>query len=427
MTPELRNELLAKAMVGRYRLGYIQLSLLIAGTLFESIINYKLKKYDSCEIWTDARIDDTRLNDKIKRVGEIPSAIWDDSLYIRRLRPLFRSFRSNNEKDKLLRMSDDDQQRLTHVKNRLYNFLWLRNQVMHGKFSKVKCENDKLIDDMIVYVWSELASGHFKSYLLIWEGECSDGRIVDAVKKHSADYMIRGIDEVDIRSIDDGAPAATSDWSVSLADLSNLFDVRDKLIALKNYLPQWLKTNANHLHTNTLTTIDTASAYIWMPLTRIDNENQQGIISCTVSILATPMDLRIYMDFGGMAVNYRREYYDFLSSDACRDISLAFISNPNFYVFDTEWYCFITKKRNMCSWLTDDREKDIDAAQNEAGKYFESISDQITWNRMLHGYIFDRDYFSKHGSISLEQIELCLGDIIKFNNIFEEFRSQRDK
>jgi len=50
MTPELRNELLAKAMVGRYRLGYIQLSLLIAGTLFESIINAKLKKYDTCEI-----------------------------------------------------------------------------------------------------------------------------------------------------------------------------------------------------------------------------------------------------------------------------------------------------------------------------------------------------------------------------------------
>lgn len=420
MTPELRCELLAKAMVGRYCLGYVELSLLIAGTLFETIINNKLKKFDECEIWSDSRIENTLLKDKVERFCEISSALEHDSLYDRQLRHVFTRYRQNFERDRCEIMTDDHRCRLDQVKTRLNNFRWLRNQIMHGKFAKVRYANDNIIDDFINYIWRELAPGSFRTYQIKWEEVNCDGRIIETLLKHDADYMIRGIDEVDIRTIDNNAAPAKKGWSIERSDLGNLFKLRDKLLEVKNYLPTWLATNANHLHTNTLTTIDTTSAYIWMPLTRVNLDTQQGIIACTVSILATPLDVRVYMDFGGLAVNDRKQYYDFLCTDKYIDLALSYMQKPQFYVFDTEWYCFITKQRSMCSWLTDYRSKDIDAAQKEAIKY--KGLDKITWNRMLHGYIFDRDYLAEYGSINLQQIESCLADIIHFNEVFEEFR-----
>lgn len=427
MTPEVRNELLAKAMVGRFRLGYIELSMLIAGTLFEVIINRKLTKYDR---WTENRLDNpaNTLEVKINRACEITRLLKNDSLFSPEVRRVFTYYRPKNDQDVFNVISEDNELRLANIKKRLHNFRWLRNQIMHGKLSSVKNCADNLIDDFILYVWREIAPGSFKCYFEQWECKGCDGRIIETIFKHTADYMVRGIDEVDIQSIDEAVASAKRDWKISLPDFSNLFEVRDKLVTLKKYLPQWLSKNAPHLHTNTLTTIDTTSAYIWMPLTRINNETQQGIIACTVSILATPLDFRIYMDFGGMAVDYRREYYYFLSSKQYDDIALSFVAKPNFYVFDTEWFCFITKKKTMCAWLTGSsnfRVNDIKAAREEIQEYKEIISNQITWNRMLHGYIFDRDYLAKHGCIDIDLVKQCLTEIISLNSAFEEFRSKK--
>ena len=428
MTPEVRNELLAKAMVGRYRLGSIQVSLLIAGTLFETIVNLKLNPYFNRRKWSEAKIDKTPLDEKINILCDSTNVCKDSCLYEQKLRNVFKKYRPTNHIDSFLLMSNDANQRLSDIKKRLHNFRWLRNQVMHGKLTEVEFSCDNIIDDFVMYVWKEMDSGNFEHYNDKWVDFGCKGRIVERIFSHTADYMIRGIDEVDIRSIDAAVSPANDDWAITLSDFSNLFTVRDKLVSLKNYLPQWLKKTATHLHTNTLSTIDTTSAYIWMPLTSIDHESPWGIYACTVSILATPVDFRIYMDFGGMAVDYRREYYDFLSSNQYNDIALPFVAKPNFYVFDTEWFCFITKQKTMCSWLTgssDFRGSDVKAAREEIQDYKEIVSNQITWNRMLHGYIFDRDYLDKSGCIDIELVKRCLTEIIGFNSAFEVFRSQK--
>lgn len=428
MTPEVRNELLAKAMVGRYRLGYIELSMLIAGTLFEVIINRKLTKYDR---WTENRLDNpaNTLEVKINRACEITRLLKNDSLFSPEVRRVFTYYRPKNDQNVFNVISEDNELRLANIKNRLHNFRWFRNQIMHGKLSSVTNSADNLIDDFMLYVWRELVPGNFEHFLTLWEQNGCVGRMVNTIEKHTADYMIRAIDEVDIRKIDDNVPAAGAEWSLALSDFSNLFKVRDKLVSLKNHLNSWLKIITTNLHTNTLTTIDTTSAYIWMPLTGIDDENQWGIYACTVSILATPVDLRIYMDFGGKAVGLRREYYDFLESSQYEELALSFVDKPHFYVFDIEWFSFITKKKTMCSWLTSQknfRRRDIATAREEIVNYDETASKQITWNRMLHGYIFDRDYLTKEGSISLDLIQCHLTEIINFYSTFEAYRKQKE-
>lgn len=420
MTSEFRYELLAKAMVGRYRLGYVQVAMLLACNLFEAIINQKLKKYDKEKIWADIN----NLDAKIKRLAELPDAIKGDSLYARHLRTLFKHYRNSPDRDEPYQMSRVSKTREIHVIERLRNLKWLRNNIMHDSFNKVISSNDDIIDDMVNYVWSELAPGNFSLFLTKWENNERVGRLVDTIEKHTADYMVRAIDEVDALSIDDMKPAATADWVIKGSDFSNLFTIRDKLVGLKIYLNKWLKDTGQQLHTNTLTTIDTTSAYIWMPLTSVDNQAQMGICASPVSILATPVDIRFYMDFGGMAVNLRRKYYDFLKSGNYTDAAVQNLHKKSFFVFDTEWFSFVVKKRTLCMWLTDYKDTDIEAAYKEIADYYESSDQQITWNRMLHGYIFDREYFEKHASLGLDVIQNCLIDIIAFHNAFNTFRKQ---
>lgn len=425
MNQAMRKELLANSMVGRYRLGYVQVALLIAGTLFEGIINdeiIKLKK------WTVKNIEKTQLHNKMDdffaSICTRNKHKMKITLFDVKYRHVFTRYRDTDVIDSTSFMSFEDTLRICHVKQRVLNFKWLRNKIMHGQLSSVSTVDDNIIDDFILFIWCELANSSFNQHFNSWVSDSYKGSIFDKLDKTDADYMIRGIDEADIIELDNKSTPANTEWLIDLSHFRNLYCLRDEIAKLKKCLPDWLKINAAHLYTNTLTTIDTTSAYIWMPLTRYPTNEQIGIYNCCVSILATPMDLRIYMDFGGMDYKDRVDYYDFLGKDAYRDLALSFFSDKNFYVFDTEWYSFIIKKRSMCSWLTDIREKDIEAAMDEVAKH---DGRKITWNRMLHGFIFDRDYLAEHGSIGLEKVLACLAEMIKFNTVFEEFRKAQVK
>jgi hypothetical protein len=431
MTPEFRNGLLAMAMVGRYRLGYTQMALLMAGALFEIDLNNKLIKYSRL---SQNDIVKKKLYEKVNDVCKIVTSrnYYKDNkfcLFDIKYRHLFKKYRPNDKQQNNYElMSFIDNERYDQISKKLDNFKWIRNQIMHGRFDNIEFYKDD-IDDMIAYIWIELAQNSFNSYFDDWINKSYKGTIFDSILKHSADYMIRGIDEVDIQEIDRRIPPADDRWCISLSDFRNLFVVRDKLVPLKNYLSQWLIQNNPHLHTNTLTTIDTSSAYIWMPLTRMNDETQSGIYECTVSILATPIDFRIYMDFGGLAICDRKHYYDFISSDQYLVMASGFVSTkPDLYVFDTEWFSFITKKSTVCFWLTSsntNRKADLEAAKTEIDLIERNIPEQITWNRMLHGYIFDREYLAQNGCIDIELIKRCLTEIIHFNLAFEEYRSQK--
>lgn len=114
--------------------------------------------------------------------------------------------------------------------------------------------------------------------------------------------MVRAIEEVEAIHRDNKAGHDLLKARIFSHDFDNLFDLRRKLVPLKNYLSTWLPEHAPFLKTDILTTIDTTSSYIWMPLVPCQVpkiEKRTGVYDCSVSLLATPLDLRIYMDFGG--------------------------------------------------------------------------------------------------------------------------------
>ena len=233
----------------------------------------------------------------------------------------------------------------------------------------------------------------------------------------SADYMIRAVDELKVREGDETYSGLTSN------DFENMFDLRRKMAGLQNDLKKWFESfenNAPHLTTDILTTIDTTSAYIWMPFvsSQINPDNiPVGIYNCCVSILATPRDFRIYMDFGGYAKEQRFAYYQFLAS---KDYELWFENNKSeeeMKVFDIDWYSSMFNTKLLEDWVGS-----IETRISLAVEKLLVARRPVTWNRMLHGYSIDSESLNSIDSLSFKRITDFLRKIIDFYGVFYSFK-----
>jgi hypothetical protein len=416
MDKSQRESLLARYMVGRYRLGYEQFALYLAGILFEMIISKKLIEIEGLP---ETEVDQLLLGQRIQKLTD--KSLRKDSLFLAENRQVFTHYHHMKRPHVL---ASSDNLRLSQIGERLHNFQWLRNQVMHGKFDKVGDEGDSKKVDMIQYVWSELAPDSFKLACDDWERKGRKGKLIDILYEHTADYMIRAIDEIDVRPKDRAVGFNLSSTRINMRDFDNLFELRRKMVPLKNYLDEWLKKKASFLHTDILTTIDTTSAYIWMPLvSRKTKESKQiGIYNCSVSLLATPLDFRIYMDFGGYAIRERRLYCDFLTdSPEYSEVIESFKDKPCLEVFDIDWYSFIFNRRQFPEWLgnKDRKDKALENARRRLDELPTPLNDPITWNRNLHGYIFSKYGMGEDRFIDFQMLEPELLNIIE---LFQSFR-----
>lgn len=407
-----RDRLLARYMVGRYRLGYANLALYLAGVLFEKLVDSKLVMQDNT--WKH-RLNEINLAEKIKKLSF--ATLCNDSLYKRQDVFIWYMDIAQKPTIKCPLTTQSGIRDVEGVRKRLQNFRWLRNFVMHGKLESLRDDHDNKKEDMINYVWAELAPYSFEIAYGHWDR--SKG-IIGSMKEHSADYMVRAIDEIDILPRD-RATSYLPDNPLQLAesDFENLYLLRRKLVPLKNFLTDWLKKNAPFLITDILTTIDTTSAYIWLPLTREDKEKRRGILSCSVSILATPLDFRVYMDFGGQAYQQRELYYDFVNnSDEYQRVIDVISDSEGLEVFDIDWYCHITKRQNLSEWFKDQNTA-VEAAHKKLKAYSRDDGDPLTWNRNLHGYILPKQ------PISFSLIKHKLVNIIAFYRAFQDFANKR--
>ncbi len=407
-----RDRLLARYMVGRYRLGYENLALYLAGVLFEKLIDSKLVIQDRA--WR-GRLNEINLAEKIKQLS--PAILQEDSLYKRN--DVFTWYMDIGQKPALrkplsLLYGTRD---VEDVRKRLQNFRWLRNFVMHGKLESLRDDHDNKKEDMINYVWAELVPDSFTMAYRHWDKAKG---IIGSMKEHSADYMVRAIDEIDILP-KDRAVIYSSQVPLELveSDFENLYILRSKLVPFKNFLADWLKKKAPFLITDILTTIDTTSAYIWLPLTREDPETRKGILSCSVSILATPLDFRIYLDFGGQAYLQREVYYDFIDNSPEYQQVIGRINNDGgLEVFDIDWYCHITGRQKVSEWLLD-RKAATEAARTKLGTFSKDDGEPLTWNRSLHGYILAKQ------PLSFSVIEEKIENIIALYRVFQTFAAQK--
>lgn len=412
MLIEQREDILARYMVGRWRLGYEDLALYIACLLFEKIIDKKLQGQG----WSEYRLEQTAL---CRKIQELNDDNIKDSLYQKD--NVFTHYYAKTA----LPFSPRQEERLNQVRLRLDNFRWLRNQVMHGKLDTFKDEGDNKKDDLINYMWSEFAPDSFNE---AYSHRKAGQRLSNSLFEHTADYMIRAIDEIEIKGRDRAAGYTSEGLRIHREDFDNLFELRRKLVQFKNYLDNWLPQNATFLHTDILTTIDTTSAYIWMPLVSKKKEKMQsGIYGCSVSLLATPQDLRIYMDFGGRAVHERRIYYDFLNGSSEYEKLLETLRCKNgLQVFDIDWYSFRFNERQINTWLAG-KDEAVEEARQKLSSEPEHLKNPLTWNRMLHGFIFSKFDLPPRGLIDFPMIEGPLRDIISLFEAYCRYKNEVER
>jgi hypothetical protein len=134
-----------------------------------------------------------------------------------------------------------------------------------------------------------------------------------------------------------------------------------------------------------------------------------NIVLPSVSILATPLDFRIYIGFGGKALQSRQRFLDFLQSDGDDSFSDFVITLGNdeqsrFSFFDVEWYSHITKRTPLAD--VQQNPQLFEQLISEAKSYYKVkiASNGIqTGDRMLCGFIFSREVAGKEG---LRRVEL---------------------
>ena len=400
-------DLLTRSMVGHYRLGSEKLALYLAASLFEGLMDTKSQGLSN------------DMNEKIKAIGH--RELQTDSLF--KYDDIFLKYYEQRYPKKDTIFPKPPGRQVKHVKTRLHNFRWLRNDVIHNQKIPFIAKQSNVIEDWIIYLWSELAPDSFEKALGKRKGRES---VIDTLPKHMADYMIRAIDEVEFLKKDRARGHAAGKTVITIKDFDNLFELREKLVFLKNYLSDWLPEEAHFLQTDILTTIDTTSAYIWMPLVsqKLADASRHGVYDCSVSILATPLNLRVYMDFGGFTRDQRKVYYDFLDgSPEYESLIEDLKGKPGLEVFDIDWYSAIFNRSNLSDWL-DQRESALAGARDKIKGTTKPENSPITWNRCLHGYVISKYDLAEDDVIDFAMIEPKLRDIIA---LYQAFNTYKDR
>ena len=409
-------DLLTRSMVGHYRLGSEKIALYLAATIFESFVNSKLR----LKGWDEGKIERVGLDTKIDELEK--ADLGTDSLFT--YQDIFQKYHDYGQ---VKIFSRSVIERENQVEKRLHNFRQLRNKVIHNQKVPLFAVQSNVIEDWIIYLWSELAHDSFEKAYGKRKGRES---VIDTLPEHTADYMIRAIDEVEFLKKDRARGHAAGKTVITPKDFDNLFELRGKLVFLKNYLSDWLPEEADFLQTDILTTIDTTSAYIWMPLVsqKLADDSRHGVYDCSVSILATPLDLRVYMDFGGFTRDQRKAYYDFLDGSPEYETLIEDLKGkPGLEVFDIDWYSAISNRSNLSDWL-DQREQALAGARDKIKGTAKPENSPITWNRCLHGYVISKYDLAEGGVIDFAMIEPKLRDIIALYQAFNTYKDRiKDK
>jgi len=175
-------------------------------------------------------------------------------------------------------------------------------------------------------------------------------------------------------------------------DFFNLYSMRDKFLSLKKELLKNKELINLDLQNISVSHVDGTSGYVWLSLHSNDS-TEYKVEQISLSILATPDSLRIYIDFGGKAFEARKKYLTLFKNAKFMQEILTYKENPDFYVFDIEWYHSIINKTKASKFkLIDIQNIDsiIDRLQQDI-----KTKDTITWNKYLIGYIIPRQEISK--------------------------------
>ncbi len=308
----------AEYMLANNILGYIDIAAFMATVLFEKYFKNQVSK-------REARKEFTGKGD--------PSLLSYIDSYVK----------NKSRCDVFYAQTDD-------LATKLHNFRKLRNELIHHMSENIIFQKKPEIKELILYV-----------YFSYHKNQNYDMTVINDIASNNIllqDYKIKEITERMIARAEAqkyGLNAIKMFNGIRINDFDNLFQLRKKLLYLQRNLEAEF-TDTVGLVPTVLSPIDTTSAYIWMPFIDkdfTDNINnfktqRNNLVIGSVSILATPLDFRIYIDFGGGDHEYRLAFQNFLQSEQFKKYILQYKNeNPPLEIFDVKWYSFITKKNKL--------------------------------------------------------------------------------
>jgi len=258
------------------------------------------------------------------------------------------------------------------------------------------------IQKLVVFVWERLDPEGFDHY-----------RSIDAIPHINAEYAVMGIREFFQNNKHSLLPEQTI---ILPKDFDNLIHMRKHFLQLGDYFQNGLLKKFNNLEVDLISHVDTTSGYVWLAINHrrpTPDHLMDRIRYSSASIFATPLDLRISIDFGGEDYLGREDYYSFLETDIAHNVINA---NPEMKCIDLEWYSFITRCEPAQDVIGTSYMKDRLSVARGMLSTFKAESRIITFDRMLHGYVMPRE--SIEYSVIADRMEI----IVQLYYSFELYR-----
>jgi hypothetical protein len=353
----------AEYMLANYIQGYIDTSIFIGANLFEK---YFLKEVPAKDI------EQEKSKQKKKHLE-----LW---AYI----DLY--FSSKKYKDDVLRLLESD------LKDKIKDFKNLRNDFIHQMDDNKIIQRKSEIGEFILYVYFSFHKNEKYDSTIIYDESIKNTLLQDYKIKEITERMIARMEK---EKYPFDSYNVKNFKGITIEDFKNLFELRKKLRYLQRNLEKELLNV--ELEATILSPIDTTSAYIWMPFVnakfiksnnKIIKTQRHNLVMGSVSILATPIDFRIYLDFGGGDFEFRTEYQKFLKSNMFKEYIVRFKNiEPSLKIFETRWYSFIVDEKNVFDIIDQDNFK---SQIENALIFLENAQAQdsiITSGRNLLGFI----------------------------------------
>jgi len=293
---------------------------------------------------------------------------------------------------------------------KLHEIRKIRNRCVIHADNAFQCYNDPeakeglkgQISRLVQFVWQKLDPVTFNRYLA-----------PDRIPLLQADYGLMAVREF---FQNDEIEISPHESQIHQDDFEDLMHMRKHFLQLTGVLNQGVLRDYPNLELDIVSTVDETSGYVWLAANlrkNSDDHLRDRIRQASASVIATPLDVRISMKFGGEAPSFRDDYYSFLKTPEFSD----FVGrNEGLQLFDVDWYSSIIKSVPASEHLgSDEFHQALRAARLRLKTYAEARR-IISWDRLLTGYVISRQTLS-YASI-VEKLQV----IIEIYYRFERYR-----
>ena len=292
----------------------------------------------------------------------------------------------------------------------LHEIRKIRNRYVIHADNAFQCFNDpeakdhlkKQIARLVEFVWQRMDPVSFNRFTM-----------QENIPLLQADYALMAVreyfqnDEVEISPFES---------QIRSDDFEDLMHMRKHFLQLTGFLNQGVLRDYPNLELDIISSVDETSGYVWLAANLkkpSEDHLRDRVRQASASVVATPLDVRISIEFGGEAHSFRDDYYSFIKTEEFRD----FIGrNDGLHLFDVDWYSCIIKSVPASDHLGTD---EFHSAVRDARLRLKTYADArriVSWDRLLTGYIISRQ------TLSYESIVEKLQVIIEIYYRFERYR-----